>query len=375
MKKKKIAILSNFPIWLYCDDVPKFTGHYAVWLVAMFEAFKNADEYEIHWVVPHKNVMKERTFKLGEQTFHLIKKTRATIGLYTAYWWDRRQVAKCLRKIQPDLVHAWGIEDCYGLCAKDFKGARLLSVQGMLKAYIERAPMGRFMNIQSIYEPGVYRSIEYLTTESPWAADRVREIKPNADITLWEYAAEQRFFNMKRELTDTPSCLIAGTNAPVKNVPTAIAAFSRPELRHVKLYMAGIFPGAYENLPENIVPLGRVSRDEIAQLLSTSWCLVHPSLADTGPTIVKEARVVGIPVVLTSDCGSKQHVVHGKSGFIIKPKDVDALVDAVLQMTKDKETSLAMGAYNHEECRKALSEKTMIEGIRAIYNKILNSEN
>lgn len=374
MSKKKIAVLSHFPAWLYCDDLPKVAGHYEVWLVSMFEAFKSIPEYDVHWIVPHKLVKNERSFKIGNQTIHLIRKAKMTIGLYTAYWWDRRRIAKCIRNINPDLLHAWGTEDSFGLCLKDFKGKRLLSVQGLLKACAERARLKTFERRQSLYEPGVFRAIEHITTESPWAADRVHEIAPEADVTLWEYAAEQRFYKIERTPTDEPSCLMAGTNTPVKDVPTAIAAFSRPELRHVKLYMAGVDAGAYENLPENIIPLGFVDRDEVARLLSTAWGLVHTSLADTGPTIVKEARVVGIPVVLTSDCGSKQHVVHGKSGFVIKPKDVDALIEAVLQMTKDKETSLAMGAYHHEECRKALSEQTMIDGIRAIYAKILGSK-
>ena len=107
------------------------------------------------------------------------------------------------------------------------------------------------------------------------------------------------------------------------------------------------------------------------ELLAETWCLVHPSLADTCPNIVKEARVMGIPAIVTTECGAKQYIVHEKSGYII-PCDNDlALADAVLKITKTAETSLSMGAYDQERCRKALSADTMYYTLVQLYEKLL----
>ena len=151
----------------------------------------------------------------------------------------------------------------------------------------------------------------------------------------------------------------------------AVSAFSKPELQHIKLYMAGIRKEDYPDLPSNIIPLGPVDRARMADLLSETWCLVHPSLADTGPTILKEARVAGVAAVVTSECGAKQYVQHGKSGFIIPSHDEQALIDAVLQVTKSREIAAQMGAYQHDFCREALCEETMIANLKKIYHRIL----
>lgn len=343
-------------------------------MVSLFHAFCSMSEYEVHWVIANKHVKEEKDYEIQGQYFHLIPKARLTIGLYSAYVYDRYQIGKCLKKIQPDLVHAWGTEDCYGLCAKDFKGKKILSIQGMLNAYCQRSKMSRFARVQRFYEPSTCKAIPCITAESQWSADRVNELAPDVNVTLLEYAAEPRFFQIKRKPTDEPTCLMAGTNSHVKNVQLAIKAFSRPELRHVKLYLAGVRPGTYDNLPDNIIPLGFVGRDEVANLLSTTWCLVHPSLADTGPTIVKEARVVGLPVVLTTECGSKQYIVEGKSGFVIKPNNLEELISVVLHITSSREKSIEMGSHQHELCRQLLSEQTMIDGIKRIYSQVLSND-
>lgn len=71
--------------------------------------------------------------------------------------------------------------------------------------------------------------------------------------------------------------------------------------------------------------------------MSQAWCLVHLSKADTGPTVVKEARVMGLPVILTDACGSKQYVEHNKSGFIVSPCDIESIVKSVLYIIESKE--------------------------------------
>ena len=371
-QKPKIAILASFPAWLYTDKLPVFKGHYAVWIAALHEAFGAQDDFEIHWVSLNKNISSPLRFSSHNQHVHVLPRYKRTVGLATFYSHDRRAIARELSMISPDLVHAWGMEDCYGLCGKDFKGLKLFSVQGALKAYMQRAHFPAFLRIQALYEPSVWKAFRHITTESPWAADRVREVCPDTHPRIWEYAVEERFFQASRNLTSAPTCLYAGADTPVKNVKTIVEAFSRPELSHVTLKLAGVPQDAYPGHPANVMPLGRVERDEMAGLMAEAWCLVHMSLADTGPTIAKEARVAGLPVIISDECGSCQHVVEGKSGFILNPHDVDGLVRAVLAVTKDAQTAQAMGEYGREECRRALSGETMVGNLLAIYRELLS---
>ena len=370
-RKPRIAILGDFPIGKVCSRYEERKRFYPTWLYNLYEAFAANDEFEVHWIIVDKALKKEDEFQVQGQTFHLIPGSSLTIGLYTAYWYNRYKVAKCVRRIKPDIFHGWGTERFYGLAASDFKGKSLLSVQGLLVAYSQRAKISSFENKQKWYEKPTLRSVRYVTTESPWARERVLELAPNADISLCEYAVESRFFDIERNLSAEPTCLIVCSHAPVKNIQLAISAFTRPELRRVKLYMAGGKKESYAGLPDNIVPLGSVNMERVAELMASSWCLVHPSLADTGPTVVKEARVVGVAAIVTSDCGSKQHVKHGENGYVISPNDEQALVDAVLNITQSREKALRMGEFGKEESRKALSIETMYNTFAVLYKKIL----
>lgn len=371
---KKIAIIADLPLWEVSDNPspPQNAWHYCVWLSALCKGLENQVEYQIHWVLPKKEVTKRQVLHSRNQHFHLIPKARLTIGLYSGYLYDTIQILRELNHITPDLVHCWGTENSFSWAGSRFAGKKLLSIQGILTAYSKRARIAKFERRHALYESHTIRRFSHITTESPWAADRIRELTPAVNLHHLEYAVEERFFQIERALTSTPSCLYAGTNTPVKNVSALIEAFAAPELSRVKLLLAGVSVQDYSNLPPNILPLGPVNRGGMVKLLSETWCLVHPSLADTGPTIAKEARVAGVPVMLTSACGSKQHVDHGKSGFIVEPYDISAMRDCILCMVSSKETALAMGAHGQEACRKKLSSNTMNSELLNIYRSILD---
>lgn len=370
-RKPRIAILGDFPIGKVYSRYAERTKFYPSWLYNLYEAFLLKQEFDIHWIIVDKMIKEEEVFHVQNQTFHMIPGSRLTLGLYTAYIYNRYKVKKCVKKIRPDIFHGWGTERFYGLAACDFRGKSLLSVQGLLTAYSQRARLSTFESRQKWYEKGVLRRVKYITVESPWAWDRVLELAPEANLSLCEYAVNPDFFNVQRHLSDEPSCLIACSRALVKNIQLAVKAFSRPELRHVKLYMAGPLPEDYSELPENIIPLGGMEHKKVADLMAGVWCLVHPSLADTGPTVVKEARVVGVAAIVTTECGSKQHVIHGKSGYVIPPNDEERLVEAVLAVTKSRETAQQMGEYGKDDCRRALRVETMSNTFSELYMKIL----
>lgn len=373
-EKPIIAIVGSFPIWLLRKDIPQPGGHYAVWLMALHEALKAVDAYDLHWICMCKGIRKALEVRHANQTIHVLPAGSLALASCTQYVWDRFRIRRILNRLKPDIVHAWGTESRWAVCTCDFPGKKILSMQGILTACRQRCPMGKFMQRQAAREPRLLPCYDVVTSESEWGCERCREIAPGSKVVRWEYAAESRFFSVSRCLSPEPSCLMAGSDSPLKNVDAAIRVFSSPKLSHVTLWLAGVDPEKRPNLPPNIHALGRVSRERIAELLSSSWALLHPSLADASPNIVKEARVVGLPVVTTTECGGAQYIDNGKSGFVIRPNDDAALLQAVLDMTADAETSLRMGAWRHEDCRCLLGRELMIRRLLEIYQAVLQGK-
>lgn len=369
-KKPVIAMLGSFPLYVADAQYPQNGWHSATWLAALYELLGENHQYDIHWITFAKGC-RRRVFEKNGQTFHVLPAYSLKYAQKTNYLYARWQMRRELRRIHPDLVHVWGTENRYAACGADFKGKKILSMQGVLSAYVERSPMPGFMRIQAQKESTWLSQYNLISSESDWGVDCSRKIAPEARFVRWEYAARSEFFQIKRNVADSPVCLYGGSDSEVKDVDSLITAFSDPRLAHVELRLAGVSPERRPNLPSNIRALGGLPKELLMSELSSAWCLVHPSLADTSPNIVKEARVVGIPVVTTTECGGKQYVEDGKSGFIIKPKDVEALIQSVSAVTKDRRTAEQMGLYGREECRTLLSRETMLKGLCSMYEQLL----
>lgn len=365
---KKIAILAKFPIFLVNEKYPTDKGHYATWLPSLCDAFEHQNNFEIHWITLYPNLKKADEFNAKNQFFHVLPRTKKTIGLYSLYLYERRLIKQCIKRIKPDLVHAWGNEDCYGLAGGDFAGSKLLTIQGLLTRCVKLSPMNRFSRHQSLYEPYSIQRYANVTAESPSAVANAQAISPKSHIQQFDYAVELPFFALERNLSAKPYFLFAGTNTPGKNVKLLIAAFSSPQLAHIELKLAGIQPE--DHFPPNVHALGRVPRQKMAELMSETWGLLTPSLTETGPTVVKEARVMGIPCIVSDECGSKQYVTEGKSGFIINSQDIESMIQHILTLSKSEEINLSMGTFEQDKCRHKLSKEHMLERINDIYHQL-----
>lgn len=370
--KPKVAILANFPYWLVDDNYPVFKGHYATWLPELYQAFGDSDDFEIHWVTLSKSITTAIHKEINNQHFHILPRARQMIGLYTAYCYDRLQIKSCIKSIQPDLVHAWGNEDCYALAAGDFRGKKLLSIQGILNYCCQYTYLGKYLQRHRLYEKRAIRRFKYITAESELACNIIRSVAPKSQVQLFEYAVEQSFFQSQRQRGEKKTFLFAGSNTTNKNVRLLINVFSQLEMAHLELKLAGIDAKELPPLPSNIKAIGRRNRDEMVELLQETWGLIAVSFAETGPTVVKEARVIGAPVIVSSGCGSKQYVVHGQSGFVVKANDEEAIKKAILHLAQSREANDQLGLYDLAHCQERLSRDAMLKNIKKIYQDIIN---
>ena len=280
-------------------------------------------------------------------------------------------------KLKPDLIHVWGIELAYATACKMQLQTKLLSYQGSLVAYCQRSKMKTFPKLQAFWEKQTTPKYRHISCESPWARDRIQEISPSSQVSLIEYGVEQSFYHVERSPSATPECLFVGNISELKGVKYMVQAFRQPSLQHVRLYIAGSGPLRKKLEPistPNIYWLGTLQRPELQKRLSSAWCLVHPTLADSSPNCVKEARVAGLPVITTCEGGQTQYVVDEKSGYIIPVRDSEAISQAVLSLTESLEKNIAMGLYEIEEVRKALNIQLTCDKFLSLYRSLIRDK-
>jgi glycosyltransferase involved in cell wall biosynthesis len=102
----------------------------------------------------------------------------------------------------------------------------------------------------------------------------------------------------------------------------------------------GILSGAVAAAPRNMTFHGPVSRDYAAAWFRQADVFVLPTLSDGFALTQLEALAHGIPVIITPNCG--RVVEEGKTGFIVPPRDPQALTEAILQFVRRRELALEM---------------------------------
>lgn len=367
----RVILAADFPV----QGLPGFgdstAGHHATWLPPLAQEFSRTTGFNFHWIICTKQVSAPREITHLNQTFHLIPRRKLSLEILTRFRRERRLIAGLAAKLKPDLFHGWGTEQGYALAANDFRGKSLISLQGILTAYCAASPMPLLTRIQAATEKAVLSHAKHLTVESLWGADHLRILAPTASIDLLEYGADPACFGIERQPAEKPTAVFLGSLTRLKGIDTLLAAFSDPRLSGVDLEIYGAenpeFP--HRGRPPNIRFLGHRPRAEALAALARAWCLVHPTRADTSPNAVKEARVIGLPVITTPEGGQIQYITHGKSGYIHPAGDTEGLIQGVLAATADRETSLRMGTADQEKCRQLLSPSRTAKQLIHIYNQ------
>lgn len=99
-----------------------------------------------------------------------------------------------------------------------------------------------------------------------------------------------------------------------------------------EITMVGLSAEQAKNLPQGIRGIQRTQNvQELAQLYSEADVLINPTYEDNFPTVNIEALACGTPVI-TYRTGGSPEAVDEKTGLVIEQGNVNALVNAIMQM-------------------------------------------
>lgn len=115
-------------------------------------------------------------------------------------------------------------------------------------------------------------------------------------------------------------------------------------------------------------------RTDVKELLQKSHVMAFPSYYMEGlPKSLIEADAIGRPVITTNSVGCKETVVDGENGFLIAPKDVDALTEKLDLLLGDKELRQKMGKASRAYAEKYFDIEVVIERHLSIYDELVKA--
>jgi glycosyltransferase involved in cell wall biosynthesis len=142
---------------------------------------------------------------------------------------------------------------------------------------------------------------------------------------------------------DRRRLLYCGRLVPVKRVDVLIEAFNRVAVARPQwdLVIAGDGPlreslqkMVPDSLRDRVKWLGFLQFDETALAYHACDVLVHPSEFEPWSLVINEALACDLPVIATSVVGAAVELVrHQENGLIVPPRSVEALTDALWDIT------------------------------------------
>lgn len=113
-------------------------------------------------------------------------------------------------------------------------------------------------------------------------------------------------------------------------------------------------------------------RTDVRDLLKQCHIMAFPSYYMEGlPKSLIEADAIGRPIITSNSVGCKETVIDGYNGFLIQPKDVDALTEKLDVLLSDKELRVKMGKNARKYAEEYFSIEVVKERHLAIYDELV----
>lgn len=128
--------------------------------------------------------------------------------------------------------------------------------------------------------------------------------------------------------------------------------------------------------PERFVVYNQFVSDELAtQLFSSAGVVVLPYVEASQSGVVPLAYRFGKPVVATSVGSLPESVEDGKTGYIVSPRDEEALAGAIVTILKNKQLREQLGANGKRKLEREFAPEIVARQTLAVYERSLAFQN
>jgi glycosyltransferase involved in cell wall biosynthesis len=115
-------------------------------------------------------------------------------------------------------------------------------------------------------------------------------------------------------------------------------------------------------------------RDDVPELLPDFDLAVQPSHTEGVAGTAVEAQLLDVPVIATNVGGQPDLIVHGKTGWLVPPKDPPALAATILDALGDPERMRAIARAGHARAVALFNGKQNNAVVARVYGVILERE-
>ncbi|MFV1994023.1 MAG: glycosyltransferase family 4 protein [Verrucomicrobiales bacterium] len=259
----------------------------------------------------------------------------------TFFAFDSARIARCVKSLAPDLVHAHGTEDAYGLAAQRTGLPCVLTAQGLCFLVNREVPPPLLHRSRLVAwtERRCLRNCRDVIAKSAYVADALHQRYPELAVHRIPNTYDSRLESIREPKKEKNLFAFVGRFDPRKGIDLICDALRMVRMKcpEARLDIYGDVPrraSDYEiemkarlkdALGEAVTFKGTVAAIEVARGISRAQALVAPSLEEMFGNQVIEALLVGTHVVVSDETAMAENVRRFGNGTIVAQRDALAL--------------------------------------------------
>jgi glycosyltransferase involved in cell wall biosynthesis len=256
-----------------------------------------------------------------------------------------------------------------------FCGNKLIDTVGYLNSMLIGKRIFKVADGVQFLSSELYNCIPKLNID----ANKVFVITRGVDTELFKPRNDNGYLRAELGIKeDDMVALYAGRLDLVKGVDYLLQAAKRiiPHYKNLKFLIVGDgslrseYEAFAQSFSENII--FTCFREDIPALMNISDIFVLPSLSEGAANVVMEASASGLPVIATKVGEVPKIVLDGKTGILVKPKDVVGLVKALKKLIDDPLLAKEMGRLGRKRMEKGYSWDIICKKIENAYQEVID---
>ena len=346
----RVVHICNLPLPSDHPDANRLALHPGRWVLNLAKAQQAHAGIRAELVVQIPGSARDHSTEIEGIPVHFLA-APDRLRAATLFFFDARRIARRVRELAPDLVHAHGTEDAYLLAAQATGLPTLVTLQGchfLINRELPPRAISRERIIGFIEAIALSRA-KHAIAKSRYIGDELRKKFPNLGIHEIPNTFDPALLDIPIDQPREPgSVAFVGTIAERKGVHVlarAVEILAKSEQSVRTLHIFGDRPGQespYEAaqkarlqncLGDRVIFHGTVPARQVAESLARIHLLVAPSLEEMFGNQFIEASLVGTQAVVTEGTAMAENAARLGAGAIVpqnKPAALAASIRGVL---------------------------------------------